>query len=127
MYRVNIAEAKAKLSDLLERVERGESVLLCRRNLPVAELRPWPGGGREVSHDMEKRGAAEPLYVAERAEAWPLARRDPPGSAEFRLRTFDALVRRQAERQAQRGEPPAASGEDRGWTREELYGHGRGD
>lgn len=40
MIRVNIAEAKAQLSRLLERMRRGERVFVCRRNVPVAELVP---------------------------------------------------------------------------------------
>jgi prevent-host-death family protein len=40
MNMVNIADAKTQLSDLIERVARGERVLICRRNQPVAELRP---------------------------------------------------------------------------------------
>ena len=40
MIRVNIAEAKANLSRYLASVEDGETILVCRRNLPVAEIRP---------------------------------------------------------------------------------------
>lgn len=40
MIRLNIAEAKTQLSRHLERVERGETILICRRNVPIAELRP---------------------------------------------------------------------------------------
>jgi prevent-host-death family protein len=36
---VNIADAKAKLSELVEAVWRGEQVIICNRNEPVAELR----------------------------------------------------------------------------------------
>jgi prevent-host-death family protein len=39
MIMVNIFEAKAKLSEYLEAVARGERVLICNRNRPVAELR----------------------------------------------------------------------------------------
>lgn len=42
MIRVNIADAKAHLSRYLGRVEQGETILLCRRNIPVAEIRPLP-------------------------------------------------------------------------------------
>jgi len=42
MTRVNIHEAKTHLSKYLEKVERGETVILCRRNRPIAELRPLP-------------------------------------------------------------------------------------
>ena len=42
MIKANIAEAKAHLSQYLESVERGEIVILCRRNVPIAEIRPIP-------------------------------------------------------------------------------------
>ncbi|MCP9469917.1 MAG: type II toxin-antitoxin system Phd/YefM family antitoxin [Nitrospira sp.] len=38
---VNLHEAKAHLSELLDRVEAGETVVICRRNTPVAELKPF--------------------------------------------------------------------------------------
>jgi prevent-host-death family protein len=40
MIRVNVHEVKAHLSEYLARVEAGETVTICRRNTPVAELRP---------------------------------------------------------------------------------------
>jgi prevent-host-death family protein len=40
MNMVNVAEAKAQLSALLERVAQGETILIGNRNRPVAELRP---------------------------------------------------------------------------------------
>jgi prevent-host-death family protein len=39
MIKVNIAEVKAKLSEYLELTARGERVLICKHNRPVAELR----------------------------------------------------------------------------------------
>jgi antitoxin (DNA-binding transcriptional repressor) of toxin-antitoxin stability system len=50
---INVHEAKAKLSAYLEAAARGERVLICKRNRPVAELRaievartaPRPVGG----------------------------------------------------------------------------------
>ena len=42
MVKINIAEAKARLSAVLESVERGETVVLCRRNVPIAEIRALP-------------------------------------------------------------------------------------
>lgn len=39
MFMVNIADAKAKLSEYIEAAIRGERVLICNRNRPVAELR----------------------------------------------------------------------------------------
>jgi prevent-host-death family protein len=40
MIEVNIHEAKTHLSKYLGRVERGETVVLCRHNKPIAEIRP---------------------------------------------------------------------------------------
>ena len=40
MVKVNIFEAKARLSEYLDRVAQGEQVVICKRNHPVAELRP---------------------------------------------------------------------------------------
>ncbi len=42
MFRINIAEAKTHLSRHIERVEQGETIVICRRNVPVAEIRPLP-------------------------------------------------------------------------------------
>lgn len=42
MITVNIHEARAHLSKYVVRAEAGERVLICRRNLPVAELRAIP-------------------------------------------------------------------------------------
>lgn len=39
MIRVNISEIKANLSRYLRRVAAGEVVRICRRDVPVAELR----------------------------------------------------------------------------------------
>ncbi len=47
MIQVNVSEAKARLSALLDAAVKGEQVVLCRRNLPVAELRPLPQPRRE--------------------------------------------------------------------------------
>jgi prevent-host-death family protein len=40
MIKLNIHEAKTHLSHYIEEVERGETILLCKRNQPVAEIRP---------------------------------------------------------------------------------------
>ncbi len=42
MIKINLAEAKARLSQYLDAVERGDVVVVCRRNVPVAEIRPLP-------------------------------------------------------------------------------------
>jgi len=40
--KVNMQEAKTRLSQLVAAVERGETVLLCRDGEPVVELRSLP-------------------------------------------------------------------------------------
>lgn len=40
MIRLNIHEAKTHLSKYLAKLEKGETILLCRRNEPIAEIRP---------------------------------------------------------------------------------------
>lgn len=40
MIRLNIHEAKTHLSRYLPNLERGETILLCKRNKPIAEIRP---------------------------------------------------------------------------------------
>jgi len=46
MKKVNLYEAKTQLSALVDRVAEGETVLICRRNVPAAELRPVPKARR---------------------------------------------------------------------------------
>lgn len=41
--RVDVADADGGLAGYLESVEHGETVVLCRRSVPVAEIRPAPG------------------------------------------------------------------------------------
>ncbi len=40
MIRLNIHEAKTHLSKYLARLKKGEVIVLCRRNVPIAEIRP---------------------------------------------------------------------------------------
>ncbi|MGD0302010.1 MAG: type II toxin-antitoxin system prevent-host-death family antitoxin [Bryobacteraceae bacterium] len=42
MIRVNIHDAKTHLSEYLNRIAKGETIVLCKRNTPVAEIRPLP-------------------------------------------------------------------------------------
>lgn len=39
MLRLNVHEAKTHLSRYLDRIAAGEVVLLCKRNVPIAEIR----------------------------------------------------------------------------------------
>lgn len=40
MKKANVADVKARLSEYLDVVAGGETVVICKRNEPVAELRP---------------------------------------------------------------------------------------
>jgi prevent-host-death family protein len=40
MIKLNLNEVKAQLSKYIELVEAGETVVVCKRNVPVAEIRP---------------------------------------------------------------------------------------
>ena len=42
MIRLNVHEAKTHLSRYLDRLLRGEIIILCRRNVPIAEIRALP-------------------------------------------------------------------------------------
>ncbi len=48
MFRVNIAEAKARFSEILERAQLGESIEICKRNQPLAILGPVAKQGKRV-------------------------------------------------------------------------------
>jgi prevent-host-death family protein len=104
MIVVNIYEAKAKLSEFIDAIERGERVLICKRNRPVAELRavaqaraeprplglakgrfevpdtffePLPDQFIEAFYDEEP--ARRPSKVAEEGPAGGYPRRAPRG------------------------------------------------
>lgn len=40
MIEVNVHEIKARFSKYLDLLEQGETIIVCRRNKPIAELRP---------------------------------------------------------------------------------------
>lgn len=42
MIKLNIHEAKTHLSRYLDRLAKGETILLCKRTVPIAEIRPLP-------------------------------------------------------------------------------------
>ena len=60
MNKVNIAEARASFSRYLARVEAGETIILCRRNLPIAEIRPIRNATSEKRPVGIDRGMAIP-------------------------------------------------------------------
>jgi antitoxin (DNA-binding transcriptional repressor) of toxin-antitoxin stability system len=73
MIKVNIHAVKTHLSRYLARVAAGETVLVCNRNVPVAELRPVPG----------RRTARRPVGLAKGTFTVPPAFFEPLGEAEI--------------------------------------------
>lgn len=62
MRQVQIAEAKAHFSALVERVEAGEEIVIARRGKPVARLIPEPKSWRsaaDVFRDAWSQGGLE--------------------------------------------------------------------
>ena len=51
MVKLNIHEAKTHLSRYLTRLRKGEKIILCRRNIPIAEIRGLPAG-RETARSI---------------------------------------------------------------------------
>ncbi len=43
MIKLNIHEAKTHLSRYLTKLTKGETIILCRHNEPIAEIRALPG------------------------------------------------------------------------------------
>jgi prevent-host-death family protein len=61
---VNIADAKAQFSDLVEQAEKGRSIIIARRGRPVAKLVPLTEKRRKI-----KPGFARDLLSEEQVEA----------------------------------------------------------
>jgi prevent-host-death family protein len=73
MIKVNIHAAKTHLSRYLARVAAGETVVVCNRNVPVAELRPVP----------RHRTTRRPVGLARGTFEVPLAFFEPLPEAEL--------------------------------------------
>ena len=56
---LNIQEAKTHLSRHVAGLKPGDRIILCRRNRPVAEIRPIPGRSNEPRPFGLGRGLAE--------------------------------------------------------------------
>jgi antitoxin (DNA-binding transcriptional repressor) of toxin-antitoxin stability system len=57
--RVNISELTRHLSRCLRRLQEGDTILLCRRNVPVAQIRPVAPERREPRRIGILRGELE--------------------------------------------------------------------
>ena len=47
MIKVNINQAKTHLSRYLARLKAGETLVICKRNTPIAEIRPLPAPSKK--------------------------------------------------------------------------------
>lgn len=73
-------EAKAKLSEILRKVESGRTITISRRGRPIAEIRPLPGGPAVLAdrvRDLTEQGILT-APSGDRAKLHPLAER--PGA-----------------------------------------------
>ncbi len=59
MIKLNIHEAKTHLSRYLDRLAAGEVIVLCRRNVPIAEIRGLPARRAEPRPIGPLRGQFE--------------------------------------------------------------------
>lgn len=115
MIQVNVYEMKARLSEYLDRVARGERIIVCRHNKPVAELRPLTETRREPRPIGPLRGETrfeippsffEPLPDDE-LDLWDGAAPRDPVPAERPTRAVKAP--KAAEGRAERGQRPHGS------------------
>ena len=82
MLIVNTHEAKSRLSELLQRVEKGEDVLIARAGRPVARLTPVARQGRKPGYlsqefrlpDNFEAGDEEIARMFEESELFPSPR-----------------------------------------------------
>ena len=56
---LNMHEAKARLSEVIAGLKQGDRVVLCRRNRPVAEIRPLPASAADPRPVGLGKGLAE--------------------------------------------------------------------
>lgn len=48
MTKANLSEVKSRLSHYARMVKEGETIVLCERNKPFAEIRPLPGATKSA-------------------------------------------------------------------------------
>jgi len=71
MRQVQIAEAKAHFSALLERVEAGEEIIIARRGKAVARLIPEPNANRNAANVFRAAWVLGGLELEQPAELPP--------------------------------------------------------
>ena len=77
MHTVGAYEAKTHLSALLDRVERGETVMITRSGHPVALLAPAARRGRDVAAALSELDALRARITQHGEEVdWPALKAD---------------------------------------------------
>jgi len=72
---IGVTEAKARFSELLDCVERGESIVISRNGVPIAEVRPVRHRAPEDIASAVRAIAARTARRNEGKEPWPPAGR----------------------------------------------------
>jgi len=75
---VNVSEAKAKLSKLLDMVYHGERVTIAKNNLPVADLVPHRPAGRRKLGTLRGKIVMPDDFLADDAEIEEMFYGDKP-------------------------------------------------
>jgi antitoxin (DNA-binding transcriptional repressor) of toxin-antitoxin stability system len=88
---VNMAEAKARLSELVSLVEAGQTVIIARAGRPAAELRVVTTGGKKPKH--RRIGALAHLGSLTQEEATLFLAPDPEFGRLARSEDEDELYR----------------------------------
>jgi prevent-host-death family protein len=66
---IGIAVAKTRLFEIIDRVEFGETIIIARNGVPVAQLRPLE---RELLEDAKRsRAIGQRIPKRNRAKYWP--------------------------------------------------------
>jgi antitoxin (DNA-binding transcriptional repressor) of toxin-antitoxin stability system len=73
MIRLNVHQAKTHLSKYLDRLAKGETILLCKRNTPVAEIRAVAAAENQAA-DRPRKGPGQNRKIFLQAVAGRIAR-----------------------------------------------------
>ena len=69
MRTISATEASRKFSDLLDAIERGESVTVTRGTRPIAEIRPCRRIGRDLRVALAKAAPPDDRFESDIADA----------------------------------------------------------
>lgn len=84
MIRLNIHEVKTRLSTYLDRLAPGEIIILCKRNIPIAEISALPPlrtTRRPLGLDKGKFVVPPSSSTRYRPKSWPVSVVNSPGES----------------------------------------------